>query len=360
MQAVTSSPIRTLPPPSAPAPSDFAVNGPPVPALDRLRLMSPVSWTDFVLEWAHSLKTEYEDVQRCDGAGDMGRDVIAFVKQGQTDPWDNHQCKYYDHPLMPGDVWMELGKLCYYTYLGVYSWPRAYRFVSPQGAGPTLSSLVRSPDKLRDGLIEKWDEKCRKQITSTKEVALDDTLLAHIRAADFSIFSCPSPLTILEQHKKTGWHTARFGGGLPQRPPVGPPPASIDPTEANYVRALLDAYEERAGCEIPSPSDLADPQLIGHFKRSRREFYTAESLKAFSRDNVPPGTFEALLDDVHNGVSDVLEASHQDAYERVLATVKHAKQLSLAANLLFSRIASADKGGMCHQLANEERVKWKK
>jgi len=82
-------------------------------------------------------------------------------------------------------------------------------------------------------------------------------------------------------------------------------------------------------------------------------------LKGFSRDNVPPGTYEALLDDVFNGVVDVWQSTHPDSYARVLATVKHAKLLPLVSTPLASAINQPDRGGMCHQLANELKLKWK-
>jgi len=330
-----------------------------VPAIDRLRIMSPKAWTDFILEWADSLKSKYEVVERCDGAGDMGRDVIAFEKNGQTDPWDNFQCKYYDHQLAPGDIWLELGKFCYYTFIREFTVPERYFFVAPQGAGPTLSMLFRSPNELRDGLLSNWTKKCQNGITSTKEVMLDDSLKAHIEALDFSIFSSPSPLKIIEEHSQTRWHTARFGGGLRARPFPPSPPAAIAANEANYIRALLDAYQEKLTAILTSPEQISDVTLADHFKRARLEFYSAEALKGFSRDTVPPGTFEALLDEVFNGVVDVWQSTHPDAFARVLATVRQAKSLPLTASPLYSRINSPDRGGMCHQLANERDLKWK-
>ncbi|MEP6636430.1 MAG: ABC-three component system protein, partial [Acidobacteriota bacterium] len=41
--------------------------------------------------------------------------------------------------------------------------------------------------------------------------------------------------------------------------------------------------------------DLNHQDLGAHFARSRQEFYSAESLREFSRDSVPTGTFESLL-----------------------------------------------------------------
>src|SRR4051812_25011602 len=112
-----TTPLPPAPVSAAPTTADAVATGLPVPPIDRLRIMSPGAWTDFVLEWADSLRTKYTLVERCDGAGDMGRDVIAFEKSDADDPWDNYQCKFYDHQLAPGDIWVELGKLTYYTHI---------------------------------------------------------------------------------------------------------------------------------------------------------------------------------------------------------------------------------------------------
>jgi len=77
------------------APSaDVVAAGLPIPPIERIRIFSAGQWEDFVLEWADSLRDTYSTVERCGGAGDMGRDIIAFDK---TDPsiWDNFQCKHY-------------------------------------------------------------------------------------------------------------------------------------------------------------------------------------------------------------------------------------------------------------------------
>ena len=356
--------MKTTPLPELPAqaeilPTDIASSGPMIPALERLRIMSSGEWEDFILEWAHSLKVKYVQVERCGGAGDMGRDVIAYVSSDNNDPWDNYQCKHYDHPLAPSDVWCELGKVCYYTYIGEYTFPRAYYFVAPQGAGNKLSQLFRSPAKLKQGLLNEWDSKCKVGITSTKEILLDAGLKAHIETLDFSNIRQVSPLTIIEEHKKSPWHAARFGGGLPARSAIPAPPDEIAKHEANYIRALLDAYEDRLHSQLDSMQHLTDSQLIDHLTRSRREFYCAEALREFSKDNVPPGTFDGLLDEIHSGIIDEVQAAHSNAFERVLASVKQAKALPLSSNALVTRVTTNDKGGMCHQLANTKKVKWR-
>jgi hypothetical protein len=289
----------------------------------------------------------------------MGRDVVAYVNQTSDNDWDNFQCKHYKDALQPSDIWCELGKLCYYTFISAYTVPRKYYFVAPRGVGNMLSNLLHSPQDLKKRLLEEWDKHCKCSITSTKEIRLDMALQAHIDNLDFSKFESKPPLVILDEHRNSPYHAARFGGGLPQRPSVPPPPVAIADIETHYVRALLDAYEDRLRSQLSSPNELNEPTLVQHFQRSRREFYNAEALRAFSRDNVPPGTFEGLLDEVYDGIIDEVESSHRDGLERVLAVVKQAKTLALTRNALLPRVSQADRGGMCHKLANDKRVKWR-
>jgi hypothetical protein len=330
-----------------------------VPPIERLRLMSSQQWEEFIVEWVHSVKEKYDRVERHGGAGDQGCDVVAYLDDAPTSPWDNHQCKHYDHPLSASDLWKEIGKYCYYTYIGEYTPARRYIFVAPQGASVKSSKLLRNPVRLKAELYLNWPKHCENEITSMKSVPMDAALKAHIDKLDFTIFSVASPLTIIEEHAKTPWHVFRFGGGLASRPPPTTPPTAIAENETKYVRALLDAYETRLKSTLASRAELKDLNLIEHFERARIEFYSAEALREFSRDNVPPGTFEQLLEEVYSGVIDVIQAQHPDAVERVLACVRQAKALALSNLALGSRVVSADKGGMCHQLANDERVKWR-
>jgi hypothetical protein len=39
--------------------------------------------------------------------------------------------------------------------------------------------------------------------------------------------------------------------------------------------------------------------------------------------------------------------------------VQQAKALTFANHALGSRVVAADKGGMCHQLANDRRIAWR-
>lgn len=354
-------PTTPLPTPTNPVgiPADVVATGLPIAPIDRIRIFSDRQWEDFVLEWADSLQSRYKQVDRCGGAGDMGRDVIATCKD---DPklWDNYQCKHYANPLTPSDIWIELGKLAYYTQRGDYSYPRHYYFIAPHGVGTKLYRLLKKPDELRAGLIENWDKCCRDNITSTP-VKLDGKLKAYIDKMDFSIFDGVPPLRMVDEHAKTRWHVARFGGGLPQRPPDKRPPATPAASETIYVRQLLDAYADHLRRKVPTANAIAsDTELSEHFSDSRIEFYSAESLRAFSRDTLPAGEFEKLQGEVHSGIKDEVRAQHQSGYRRVLAVVKTAKSLLISSHALVCRLAIRDRGGICHQLANDKKVRWVK
>jgi hypothetical protein len=100
--------------------------------------------------------------------------------------------------------------------------------------------------------------------------------------------------------------------------------------------------------------------LREHFHDARVEFYSAEGLRTFSRDTLPQGEFEKLQDEVHSGIKDDVRGAHADGYQRVLAVVRTARALQLTSNPLTTRIHTRDRGGICHQLANDGKVRWVK
>jgi hypothetical protein len=337
-------------------------NGPVIPPQQRLLTYSPNDWEDFVEEWAYYCLTEkYDHVQRFSGAGDMGIDVAGFCDdQRLKGVWDNYQCKHYDHALRPSDVWSEFGKIIWYSYNGEYTVPRRYYFVSPRGAGTSLSRLFSNATKLREELIANWDKSVKAAITTTQEVLLDSKLKDYVDAFDFSIFDAKTALQLVGDHRTTPVHAARFGGGLPIRPASEKPPQEVAATESRYVTQLLGAYGEHTGMAVTDPSALSMPKLKDHFRRQREAFYEAESLRVFARDSVPPGTFESLLDDIHDGVIDTHDGNHVDGYEKVCAVTKAARDMQITANALITCTNPKDRDGICHQLVNEERIRWTK
>lgn len=154
---------------------------------------------------------------------------------------------------------------------------------------------------------------------------------------------------------------ARFGGGLPTRPPIKKPPSDLEKAELRYVTKLLEAYSEHTGIDVRSHETIPTPELQDHFLSSRKQFYSAESLRAFSRDTLPPGEFQKLQDDFFEGIMDEIRTDHPDGYSRVVAVIKLARQLQVSAHALITTLTLLDRAGICHQLANDnEKVRWVK
>jgi hypothetical protein len=332
-------------------------SGPAIPPIERIKIFSAAQWEECVDEWASSL-TDYKLVERTGGAGDMGCDVVATVDPSEKDgAWDNYQCKHYDHALAPSDIWVELGKLCYYTHIGAYSVPRYYLFVAPRGVGTKLMRLLKKPEELRAGLIANWAEKCAPAITTTGTVKLEGALFDYVQKFDFSRVLHLPPIKLIEGHRRTAYFAVRFGLGLPERPPSPQPPTEIAPHENRYVAQLLEAYGDNKSTTFASPSALhANDQR--HFQRARESFYCAEALRSFSRDTLPPGAFENLQDQIHDGVIDTAEAPHACGLTRLNATVEHATKLDITSSALLGRLEQKDRRGVCHQLANGDRLIW--
>ncbi len=338
------------------------IAGNPISKTARLQLFSAAEWESFVEEWASSLKTQYVAVKRFGGAGDKGIDIAAFTEKIYfAAPWDNYQCKHYDHALTPSDIWIEIGKLLYYTFTGEYTAPRCYFFVAPKGTGTTFSKLLTDFKKLKEKFFENWDRYCRDHITSTGAVLLENKFREHAEQFDFAIFDSITAVTLIDQHAKTPFHAVRFGGGLPPRAEPQPPPYDVQPTESRYVQQLYEVYSETAGKQLDSKEALtAAPELEQDFLRQRERFYCAEALRNFARDNVPEGTYETLKNETFHGVIDTCESSHPNGLTRLRETLNQSVSLTFHSSPLFSVIANRDKQGICHQLANEDRLTWMK
>lgn len=358
--------LKDIAAPAAPASilsADQALQGPWIPPQQRILFYSSAEWEGFIQEWVHfCLKSAYSKVQRFTGAGDRGVDIAGFAdSKFLQGVWDNYQCKHYDHALYPSDAWPEIGKILWHSFNKDYAPPRAYFFVAPKGVGTELTSLLGNADRLKKGLIDNWEKNCAKKITATQEILLDGDFKAYVEAFDFGIFGFSTSLEIIEAHKqKCPYHAARFGGGLPPRPtPASPPADNFEPHESRYVEQLFEAYGDHIKNPVSCIDDLkSQPKLKDHFARQRVAFYHAESLRIFAREAVPPGTYEALQNEIHAGVIDDHDSSHPDGYSRVCAVTKSARELQLTANALVPRVQIQDRDGICHQLANDDRLKW--
>lgn len=355
--------MSTIPEPQANLiTTDFTASvGQPIPPQQRIQLYSADEWEEFIYEWAHYKKSVYVQVVRQTGAGDMGIDVAGYTdKQGLFGVWDNFQCKHYISPLSVADACKEIAKILWHSFNNEYSPPRVYYFVAPKGCGTALSKILTSPQKLKEELKNRW-ETCSKAITATNSISLTGKFAEYVESFDFSIFSQRTPLEVIDEHRATPAHVVRFGGGLPKRPMVAAPPQTHAKVESRYIEQLFEAYSEHKSCLLATTNCLSQwPNLADHLQRQREYFYYAESLRNFARDSVPTGTFEELQDEVHAGVVDLAESPHADGFARVNAVTLAATYLRLTANPLIQVTKTQDCKGICHQLANEDRLTWKK
>lgn len=123
--------------------------------IDKVHIMDEDSFEHFTLEWLYGCKKDkYSSIMRIGGAGDKGRDVIAYRKDGGVDYF---QCKHYNSALAPSNYYLELGKLCYYTYTKDIPLPKSYYIVASNDIGPTLQDLLDNSAQLLSSLLDNWD-----------------------------------------------------------------------------------------------------------------------------------------------------------------------------------------------------------
>lgn len=342
----------------------------PVPPVKLIQVFEPNDWEALTEEWlTYRIKqAEYHKVRRYSGPGDLGLDVVAFSDSSGFDgPWDGFQCKHYDHPLRPGDIRAEVAKIIYHSYSktppfnGLCRTPRAHAFVCPHGVGIKVGRMLADQSLLKEHIRENWSDKCVQAIGKGVKAPLEGEFLDYFENFDFSIFTDVTPIELIDEHAHTVFHASRFGGGLPGRAASQMPPDQPTSEESIYLKQLLEAYSDHLNKSVTSCDDLSDnEELANHYQRQRVLFYSAESLRNFARDRTPPQTFSALQNDIFDGVIDTSEAEHADAFARVRATVTAAGSLDISGNALVKVTRVSDKQGICHQLANDERLKWKK
>ncbi|WP_310618641.1 ABC-three component system protein [Flexibacterium corallicola] len=318
-------------------------------------------WEEFIREWAHYQKSQYKLVVKLGGANDYGIDVAAFTtKSGFTGAWDTFQCKHYSTPLTPAVALPELAKTLWHTFNKRISVPENYYFFAPKDCGESLKKLLLDSGALKDKVCSDWNKSCSAKITKTQNVKLEGKFKLYVEAFDFSIFKYKPSLEVIEEHRKTPYHADRFGGGVIGAPKCKLAPSTPAKNESRYIEQLLEAYSD-CGTTINMHDQLDNhPKFKDHFSRSRQTFYDAEALVSFARDAVPNGTFEELQDEVFYGVKDIEEDDHSTAFVRVKEVTKAAGNLNIAANGLAGVTNSKRLRGICHQLANDDKLIWKK
>lgn len=355
--------------PSVPTAAQIA-SGIPIPPVQLLQVFKPEQWEEFTEEWLsyHKNQGTYHSIRRYSGPGDLGLDVVAFTaEEGFSQFWDSFQCKHYGHALEPNDVNIEIAKIIYHSFKKTppfnqaHRVPRKHLFVCPRGSGITVGRWFKDPERFKSEIRERWKTNGLPDIEKAKSLALEGDLEAYFDSFDFSIFGDKSAVELIEEHSRTQFHSARFGGGLGGRDPVPAPPPEPAPVESLYLRKLFDAYGECLSAGVSGREQLSShSELLDHYDRQRVLFYNAEALRNFARDRTPAGTFDSLKDDIFYGVIDICEANHDSGLSRLRNTISTAGTVDVSGNALVGVTHVADKQGVCHHLANDDRLTWVK
>ncbi|EHY91110.1 ABC-three component system protein [Saccharomonospora azurea] len=320
---------------------------------------SDEEWENFTVEWVRALGHPYVLVTRMGGAGDRGADVAAcLTRQGTNGEWHCYQCKHYEDALRPADAWPEMVKIFAAKVLGVYELPTRYVFVAPK-IGSYLTRYLANPATLKEEFFKAWrkaDSKLGADLDADNRAAVE----ALARNTDFSMFEARDMEWILQLHSKTPHHARRFPEPLKPRPAIERPPAEQREHEVVYVQKLLATYNEKYGLQLQTLQEARDhARTQQHFARQREAFYSAESLRVFARESVPYETFEAVESDLFETVIEVEEREYGLGYERLTAVLEAAaNHQPNPANILAPVITVRDRKGLCHHLANDNRLSW--
>ena len=310
--------------PKCKAPTEYnPYMGQPIPPLDRLKIMSEDDFEDLVVEWANGyVHNNYYKVSSMAGAGDKGRDVVAYYDDKTV---DIYQCKHYKNPLSPSQYWVEFGKLCYYTYKNIYSIPKKYYIV-----------------------------------TKKERVVLEDKFLEYVKNFDFSIVCDIPPIKLIEQYSQTIYYKFRFGGGIKKREkPEVPKEVSKEEEKFNYMKELFIVYSDELNFNVKSYDELkSNKKYFNHCNRQREDFYIAQLLARVSRDEyLDSQPYDELKNEIYKGVIDCCEEEHSSCFKKVNETLKVARNMNIE-SMAFGPISPSEKAGICHDLVNNYEISW--
>jgi hypothetical protein len=338
--------------------------GLPISKLDRLANFSAVDFERFTLEWASDYLAvkipQIVEVQQRGGAGDKGRDIIAWHDPNTTPirRWTLYQCKHYSSALGAGAAAAEIAKVLFYSQRGDYTFPQGYHFITHKGVTSDFQDLLDIPENLRSFIIKNWNRYCRTKIRKDP-VELTDELLAHIRKVPFTAFRAKQPLDLLNEHSQTKYHLTVFGAPLIERSKAPEPPSKVAPSENGYIAQLMKVISADIGYAVSNLTDFLNSDKHRRlFDRSRLTFYHAEGLKQLARDQMADvAFFSSLLKEFYDGLYH-FHTCEPDGYHRLIETVKASQNLQLGGHALVPHLVANDREGMCHQMANGGQVQW--
>jgi hypothetical protein len=143
------------------------------------------------------------------------------------------------------------------------------------------------------------------------------------------------------------------------------PPEEVAEQEILYIKKLMDVYREAEGIAEFSRDTLKqyDSKYGEHFKRQRKDFYAAESVRQGTRETygeTDPDQFEVLKEETYDGVIDVWEQYYSNGLVRLNTVLAQAAQIRIDRCWLCRDtdwIGNSQKKGVCHILANDDKIK---
>lgn len=327
------------------------------PIVKLVRAYDSSEWEVFISEWQKGLQ-DYASVKRLGGAGDHGRDVIGLCSaDGCQGVWDNFQCKHYETLLSTPKACEDAGKIIFHAFRKQFAPPRRCTFVAPRGPTTELRDMLLNPDKFRAEMLSTWDVRVAGRVIAGETHKLVGDLANYVLSYDFTSFTYATLDEILDDHRRTAYWASRFGGQLPP-PPRGKAPQAIAQSESVYVAKLLDVYTETIGMPIACVDELSShSQWKQDLQQQRVRFYDAEAFMAHYRDQTEPGTIEDFAEQIFDAIEPSLGAG-KSAHGRLTTALSTAAQTA-PASVLAPQARVRVKQGVCHQLANSDRVTWK-
>lgn len=319
----------------------------------------PDEFEEFVKEWVPALETKYTLVERHGGSGDHGIDVAGYLSQQRLEgEWHNYQCKRYSSALTWSTAAVEMRKMFVFAEAGHFTVPTRYIFVAP-AISRSLPRHFAKPTDSKAKFLAEFDTSADKFVTALPPIRRK-AVRDFAAATDFSIFECVDLDEMLKLHSTTRHWAERFPHAqLSRGPEMMLPPEQHGEMESRYVQQLLDVYRERYPDAISNLQHVSGIAAAdAHLKRQRVAFYAAESLRVFARDANTPGYFERVMEDVYDIVVEVADCSYPDGWERHGAVMNAAGSVQLTPTILTPFVQPNTRKGICHHLANKDRLTW--
>jgi hypothetical protein len=319
----------------------------------------PDQFEEFVKEWVPALNAKYTLVERHGGSGDHGIDVAGYLSRERLEgQWHNYQCKRYAAALSWATAAQEMRKMFVSAAAGEFTVPTRYVFVAPI-ISRSLPRQFAKPTECRARFLQELSttkDKLVTNLTHDQRGAVEDLAAA----TDFAMFECVDLDEMLELHKTTPHWADRFPyAPFEQGPKEMLPPPQHSKDEARYVQHLIDVYRERFPGRINSLEEVPNVGVVdAHLKRQREAFYAAEAVRVFARDATKPAYFEQVKKDVYDIVVEVADRSHPNGWDRHSAVMAVAGTVQLTPTVLVPFVETNARKGVCHHLANEDRLTW--